>query len=441
MSRIDPDERQAFLEAIREAGDDPSAALIYADFLEENGEEERGQFIRDFCEWEGLPEWRPEKQTRGAKLRRRANRMGIAYWNGLSHGMVWRWQSLPAGMMASSQTLTRTEPACTLDLQSQSPIEAPDGELRFESFRGLDISQWREFPAEWIASAIRVRSLACQGRIDLGPFPAIGQLRNFRGHDWYRPGLLASLPFEELRSLTLYGGGAGDWHTAGYSPGMKHLRALELPSLELSSIPLLELATEESFPSLRTLSIAGFDALGEGRICPDDLLPSWMARLEAVTVRSMTAGQLLEASRVFGASLKSFCIRTLVVRTPEEAAIMMQFLARRPVEEFRVDSMTTDVSAFNFLLYPQPLARPRVLALPFTLTRMVADVLVRLTWSNLEYLQIGSRGDAEPSAVVTLAASAELANAVITVRCRNYGDQRFIEIAKRTAGRINFERQ
>jgi uncharacterized protein (TIGR02996 family) len=65
------DQAEAFLQAIAEAPDDEPLRLIYADWLEENGDPVRAEFIRVQCELERLPEHdprRPELETREQAL-------------------------------------------------------------------------------------------------------------------------------------------------------------------------------------------------------------------------------------------------------------------------------------------------------------------------------------------------------------------------------------
>src|SRR4051794_24185031 len=51
------DTRQALLNAIRDNPDDDAPRLIYADWLDENGQPERAKFIRLQIEESRLPEW------------------------------------------------------------------------------------------------------------------------------------------------------------------------------------------------------------------------------------------------------------------------------------------------------------------------------------------------------------------------------------------------
>lgn len=85
-------EEQAFYRGIREAGDDPSMALIFADWLEDHLDE-RADFIRLQCELEQVK----DNPTREAELQRKCSEMLELYeqhWVGSLAGMVtsWTWK-------------------------------------------------------------------------------------------------------------------------------------------------------------------------------------------------------------------------------------------------------------------------------------------------------------------------------------------------------------
>ncbi len=54
---------EAFIQAIRAARFDDAPRLIYADWLEEHGQAERGEFIRIQCRLFGMPDTNPEKSA------------------------------------------------------------------------------------------------------------------------------------------------------------------------------------------------------------------------------------------------------------------------------------------------------------------------------------------------------------------------------------------
>src|SRR3954462_14508269 len=76
---------EAFLRDIWENPEDDTPRLVYADWLEENGRPERGEFIRLQCELDPLP----YRDSRRRELTARAGKL----W--AEHGIAWRAE-LPA---------------------------------------------------------------------------------------------------------------------------------------------------------------------------------------------------------------------------------------------------------------------------------------------------------------------------------------------------------
>src|SRR5437016_2642828 len=60
-------EDQAFLQAILEAHDDDAPRLVYADWLDDHGDEWRAEFIRVQCEAARLPEGDPRRRELAAR--------------------------------------------------------------------------------------------------------------------------------------------------------------------------------------------------------------------------------------------------------------------------------------------------------------------------------------------------------------------------------------
>ena len=90
-----PDE-QGFLAAIREAPDDDTPRLIYADWLDDHGDADRAEFIRVQCEAERLGEFDPRRP----ELEERANELLAA------HEKNWLGP-LPEGALRSAAVPTR----------------------------------------------------------------------------------------------------------------------------------------------------------------------------------------------------------------------------------------------------------------------------------------------------------------------------------------------
>src|SRR4051794_11232974 len=84
----------AFLEAIREQPDDDTPRLMYADWLEERGDE-RGEFIRVQCELARMDEEderRPALEMREGLLRAGHERTWLAEVQEAARGALTRWE-------------------------------------------------------------------------------------------------------------------------------------------------------------------------------------------------------------------------------------------------------------------------------------------------------------------------------------------------------------
>src|SRR6201986_5154337 len=70
ICEVTMNEREAFLRAICDNPDDDTPRLVFADWLQENGEEDRGEFIRLQIEVAGLPDGKKNqrKQSREKEL-------------------------------------------------------------------------------------------------------------------------------------------------------------------------------------------------------------------------------------------------------------------------------------------------------------------------------------------------------------------------------------
>src|SRR5579872_2345684 len=137
---------EAFLQAICENPDDDTVRLVYADWLEENGEAERAAFIRKQCELARVPEhdplwiqcWHHERQwITGYKLKLEEPPLpaGGLSWGPFSYrrGFLWRLQALhlPAFLEHAAH------------LFSLAPIQAVDVDARADRDLGpLAASPW-----------------------------------------------------------------------------------------------------------------------------------------------------------------------------------------------------------------------------------------------------------------------------------------------------------
>jgi uncharacterized protein (TIGR02996 family) len=79
-----PDEQAALLAAIVAQPDDDTLRLIYADFIQEHGDEEQARFIRDSVTLEWLRDHEDEeRQKRGARLAVTSDRLGSRWLEAL----------------------------------------------------------------------------------------------------------------------------------------------------------------------------------------------------------------------------------------------------------------------------------------------------------------------------------------------------------------------
>ena len=96
--------RRAFLDAIAAAPDADMPRLLYADWLEENGEGRRAEFIRAQCELARLSEADPHRP----ELRRRVSHLFDGAWEptrqgvrGWRRGFPWWWRATAAELLAA----------------------------------------------------------------------------------------------------------------------------------------------------------------------------------------------------------------------------------------------------------------------------------------------------------------------------------------------------
>jgi len=88
--------RQAFLSEIVAKPEDDVARLVFADWLEDNGDADRAEFIRDQIRLEGMPEWDPERFD----VEERSLDLLSAHWEEWTAG-------LPEGARQSELTFRR----------------------------------------------------------------------------------------------------------------------------------------------------------------------------------------------------------------------------------------------------------------------------------------------------------------------------------------------
>ncbi len=239
----------AFLQDIRSHPDDDSACLIYADWLEEQGQEKRAEFIRVQCELGRLPEGHPRQR----KLVVRERRLLSQEWTQPVADLV-PGEPLVAmsgyGKARKPPTDLRTwgvvfrrgvideliVPARLLPRDAGKLEQLP-------SLRALgvnDISGNERLAGQIAALPLLNRLEALRFEEPLGVFSA-GWDRLLPLDQGYNLG--AGLGLQGLRQLLT-------------SPHLKGLRTLELPNNGIQEAAVLELAQTSALGSIRSLNLS-----------------------------------------------------------------------------------------------------------------------------------------------------------------------------------------
>jgi len=240
-----PDGYEPFLETILEYPDDDAPRLVYADWLDEQGDP-RGEFIRVQCELAKLD----QEEPRADELRDREN----ALLN--LHGEKWRAE-IPEWARAKCEfrrgfieevTLWRSDVFAELKIL---PAVAPVRRLVLEEIAGkmseFRLSAAMEFATELCFLDSRFEFADLRQLFD-APFAELG----------YATELL------RLRSLTFLGAGLFDGGVAriALATELTNLQRLELVNCRMTAYGLRELFLCEHLPNLQRLDISE-SALGD----------------------------------------------------------------------------------------------------------------------------------------------------------------------------------
>ena len=131
-------QHEAFLRAIFDTPDDDTPRLVYADFLEENGEEDRAEFIRWQCNptsW-AKPQFTEEiwgQHTRGFREAWRSITLRLERLNDVSGFRKYAVTQCPECFAVESVSL------CDGRIKSVEPFDALFGLLAFARVKELDI--------------------------------------------------------------------------------------------------------------------------------------------------------------------------------------------------------------------------------------------------------------------------------------------------------------
>lgn len=262
---------KGFLEHFVANIDDDTPRLVYADYLDENGQHERAEFIRVQVERHRLPEWdvaqvrlrlREQKllDEHGEKWLRELPTVPGAKWEGFRRGII------AEVSFASYEAMRQNAAAC----RAIAPVEAV--KVRWPRHRE---------PRENPPPIAELREITLTGRPDgenevarLADSPQLASLRTLTvGGLWFEAftRLMASPHFAQLRALRLPGNNLGN---AGVAALVRSASVAALEELDLSgrgvteryrddpivSSPGMEaLASWSGLASLRSLTLNGND--------------------------------------------------------------------------------------------------------------------------------------------------------------------------------------
>lgn len=305
---------QRFLEYILANPDEDAPRLVFADWLEEQGENDRAEFIRVQIERARLPKW----DARQIRLRLRERALLE------EHGRKWK-QALPRIRGIAWEECRRGFVATAT----------------FSSFAVLRANA----SACWAAAPIEVVSVPWpRGGEPLDRITPIAGLRELSltqmPGDSREVDQLAEAPFfSTLRAVNIRG---GSLETEGFrrflaSPHLGNLTALRVPSNSIGSGGVRALFHAASLTSLEELDLSerdNYDRYGETPIIEAvdvGALATWtgMDRLRSLTLSGNSVGR--EGLRALLRSQRATGLKELVIRdTGLNALAMQEFGAARP---------------------------------------------------------------------------------------------------------------
>jgi uncharacterized protein (TIGR02996 family) len=226
LPRGGPADEDGLLQAIFEAPDDDLPRLVYADWLDDNGEPERAEVIRLQCG--------PEQEGATSRVRELLEGHG-ARWLGPLKGLI-EYPTFERGLL---RVKLRVRTFLTKAFQAQAPAL-----LRQARVEGLDLdgrsSHWRKVAASPVLAEARDLYLWFTGLGDAG-FEA----------------LVTSPHLAGLHTLRVWGGGLHGGLTAlERSAGLPRLRRLELDENQLDLRSLHALAAWPGAARLTTLNLS-----------------------------------------------------------------------------------------------------------------------------------------------------------------------------------------
>jgi uncharacterized protein (TIGR02996 family) len=221
---------KAFLDQIVADIDADAPRLVYADFLEENGQAERAEFIRVQCERARLPAWDAAQVALRLREGELLKKHGEAWLAELPKIKGARWEGFRRGIVAEvSFTSFEAMRALAHDCRALAPVEAvtvPWPRRRETKKKVLPIAELRELTVT--------------------------------GRPWDEVARLADSPqLATLRKLTTLGLSAEDLGVLTASPHLAGLRALRLQSNGIGIAGVRALTGSATLTGLEELDLSG----------------------------------------------------------------------------------------------------------------------------------------------------------------------------------------
>jgi uncharacterized protein (TIGR02996 family) len=231
------DDHASLLAAILAQPDDDNVRLVYADFLEENGDPNRAELIRLQCEiaeQERRGPVRGRKVKRAWELQRDYSSSWLASLPAL-RGVQWRefWRGFPVPKVESTQTLIRI----AKELVPLTPIEA--AEIYLKASDGMArLAKSDVMPRLRILDLRVGYGVSALNSTDLAEFTRSPRVSGLRGLN------LSWLEDEVAGALAV-------------SPYLSSLEWLRLPGNQLTEEGATALAESPHLPALRWIDVTG----------------------------------------------------------------------------------------------------------------------------------------------------------------------------------------
>jgi uncharacterized protein (TIGR02996 family) len=286
--------------------DDDTPRLVYADWLAENGREERAEFVRVQVERARLPAWEAAQVRLRLREQELLKRHGEGWLAELPAIKGVRWEGFRRGVV---------------------------GEVSFASYEAMRQSA----PAVRAAAPIEAATVHWPRRGEARDGPPIAELRELTltGRPWDREiGRLANSPqLSTVRALNLLGLSADDLSRLAASPHLAGLRVLRLHSNGLGNTGVRALTGAAALRGLEVLDLSGpgyYESYYDDPIITADGMEALAGWDGLAGLRRLT----LDGSHVRKTGLRAL-LRSPKVGALRELSLRKGRLDGQAVEEFR----------------------------------------------------------------------------------------------------------